>query len=642
MVMEKLREGSKSWVAKVLLAAIILPFAFFGIQYYFDKGGVAGGDVLIKGDGLSVTQGEFNDALRNRMEQLKNANRGQPLDDSALDSPQLRSQVMNGLINSKLLTAHANQSGLEISPHQLADVIAQMAVFQENGQFKNDLYVKVLRANNMTPAVFEDRLRQDIKTQWVEQSLILGNQIPDASVKAFMALAGQTREVAIGRIPLDSVLSQITIAPAAIKQYYDAHPANFQLPERARVQYLVLSQADLASGIQVSAADVKAFYEDPANRAQWSSGETRRASHILIAMGSDKNAAHDKAAKVLAEVRANPSRFAALAHQYSQDPGSAANGGDLGFFGKGAMTPPFEQAVFSMSKGQISDLVESQFGYHIIQLTDVRGGQVKPLAQVTPQITAELKKRKVTQLFNDRAAQFNDLVFQQSTSLKPAAEKLHLTVRESGWVQADGKGADIKDALLNNPKLLAAIFTGETIKNNRNTQAVEVAPDVLVAAHLLAHEDAKLRPLEDVKGSIEAMLKKEEAVQRVQKTGDQALADLKAGKASTLKWSPSQKLNRQQSFQMFGSELTNQMFKADPQTLPAYAGMALATGDYGLVKITAVTSGKTEDEAQAKQMRVQLSQIYGNELMEEFLAAQRAEAKPKILNKKVLEKPQAN
>jgi peptidyl-prolyl cis-trans isomerase D len=408
------------------------------------------------------------------------------------------------------------------------------------------------------------------------------------------------------------------------------------------VQYVVLSQADLAASVQVSAAEVKAFYDDPANRAQWSAGETRRASHILIAMGTDKAAAHDKAAKVLAEVRANPGRFSALAHQYSQDPGSAANGGDLGFFGKGAMTPPFEQAVFSMSKGQISELVETQFGFHIIQLTDVRGGEVKPLAQVTALITAELKKRKVTQAFSDRAAQFNDLVFQQSTSLKPAAEKLHLSVRESGWLQADGKGSDVRDALLGNPKLLSAIFTAETTKNNRNTPAVEVSPDVLVAAHLLSHEDAKLRSLEEVKGSIEALLKKEEAVRRVQKAGEQALADLKAGKASTLKWSPSQKLNRQQSFQMFGGELTGQMFKADPQTLPAYAGMALITGDYGLVKITAVTPGKTDDEAQAKQMRVQLSQIYGNELMEEFLAAQRAQAKPKVLNQKALEKPQAN
>lgn len=643
MVMEKLREGSKSWVAKILLAAIILPFAFFGIQYYFDKGGLGGGDAIIKGgDGLVVTQGEFNDALKNRMEQLRASNRGQPLDDSVLDNPQLRSQVMNGLINSKLLTAHANKVGLEIAPHQLADVIAQMAVFQENGVFKNDVYVKVLRANNMTPAVFEDRLRQDMKTQWVEQSLLLGNQIPEASVKAFMALAGQTREVSLARIPLDSYLAQVTIDAAAIKQYYDAHADNFKTPERAKVQYLVLSQADLGAAAAVSPAEVKAFYDDPANRSHWSSGETRRASHILIAAGSDKAAAKDRATKVLAEVKANPGKFAALARQYSQDPGSAANGGDLGFFGKGAMTPPFEQAVFAMSKGQISELVETQFGFHIIQLVDVRGGQVKPLAQVTPEITAELKKRKVTQAFSDRAAQFNDLVFQQSTSLKPAADKLHLNLRESGWIQADGRGIAPADALLNNPKLLGAVFTAETIKNNRNTPAVEVSPDVLVAARVVAHEDTKLRTLEEVKGSIEALLKKEEAVRRVQKAGEQQLADLKAGKAVDLKWTPAQKLNRQQSFQMLSGELTNQVFKADAAALPAYAGMALVTGDYGLVKVSAVIPGKTDDAAQAKQMRAQLNQIYGNEMMEEFLAVQRAHAEPKILNKKLLEKPQNN
>jgi peptidyl-prolyl cis-trans isomerase D len=643
MVMEKLREGSKSWVAKILLAAIILPFAFFGIQYYFDKGGITSGDTVIKGgDGLVVTQGEFTDALKNRMEQMRASNRGQPLDDSLLDNAQLRQQVMNGLINSKLLTAHANKVGLEIAPQQLADIIARMSVFQENGVFKNDQYVKVLRANNMTPAVFEERLRQDIKTQWVEQSLMLGNQIPEASVKAFMALAGQTREVSLARIPLDSVMAQITIDAAAIKQYYDAHSDNFKVAERARVKYVVLSQADLGAAVAITPAEVKAFYDDPANRARFSSGETRRASHILVAMGKDRAAARDKAAKILAEVRAKPAQFAALARQYSEDPGSAANGGDLGFFGKGAMTPPFEQAAFALGKGQISDLVETQFGFHIIQLVDIKGGQAKSLAQVTPEITTELKKRKLTQAFSDRAAQFNDLVFQQSTSLAPAAEKLHLGLRESGWIQADGRGLEPKDALLGNPKLLASIFTAESTKNNRNTTAVEVSPDVLVAAHVVAHEDSKLRPLEEVKGLIEAQLKKEEATRRVQKLGEQQLADLKAGKAVDLKWTPAQKINRQQSFQMLSGELTNQVFKADAATLPAYAGMALVTGDYGLVKVTAVTPGKTDDATLAKQMRAQLNQIYGNEMMEEFLAVQRAHAEPKVVNKKLLEKPQSN
>ncbi|MDE2259793.1 MAG: peptidylprolyl isomerase, partial [Betaproteobacteria bacterium] len=382
-------------------------------------------------------------------------------------------------------------------------------------------------------------------------------------------------------------------------------------------------------------------YADPANQARWGGDETRRASHILItvppkATEAQRSAARERAQKILEEVRSHPAQFAALAKQYSQDPGSAALGGDLGYFNRGTMTQPFEAAVFTMKPDEIRGPVETEFGYHIVRLTDIKAGKVKSLAEVTPQLTQELRKQRAAQRFAEAAEAFSNLVYEQSTSLQPAAEKLKLTLQDAGWVT---RGASAQASPFNNPKLLNALFSPESIQGGRNTQAIEVAPNTLVAARVVAHEPSVARPLAEVGDAIAQMLRREEAAKLVRREGEARLADLKAGKTVALTWSAKHLLTRQQALSGgLPSTVVTPAFQVNTTHLPAYTGSAAPSGSYVLVRVTQVTPGNPADPAKRRQAEAGLTRAYGDETLSGFIAALRKTADVRLVNKTVLDK----
>ena len=642
MLLEKFRSMSKTWVAKVILVAITVPFALFGLEYYFRQSGTA--DTVAKVDGYSITQAEFNETLRSQQEQLRANNRDQALDPASLDTPQLRSEVLNALINRHLATSYADHANIIIPDHLLVSEISRIEPFQDNGHFSQARYEEALHARGLVPALFESRLRDDLKNELVQEGLITTDWVPQVSVNAFLTLSGQQRDVSVAEITPDAFLDRVKVDDASIQKYYDSHLDRFKVEERVKVQYLVLSADQLSQSIEVSAADVAKAYADPANKARWGGQETRRASHILIlaapkAPDADRAAARALAEKALAEVNANPSQFAAIAKKYSQDPGSAATGGDLGYFGRGAMTPAFENAVFSLKPDQVSGIVETEFGFHIIRLTDIKTAKGKTVTEVTPEITAELRRQRVGQRFSESAENFSNLVYEQSASLKPAAERLKLTLKDSGWVTHAGQA---QDPLLNNPKLIAALFAPESVKNGRNTQAIEVSPNVLVAAHVTLYEAPTARPLNEVGPLIAQLLRREEAGKLAAQEGAARLADLQAGKNISLKWSAVRRLNRQDAVGGLPSGLVADVFKANANHLPVYTGSATANGSYVIAQISAVVPGTITDAARRKQAEIGLVRGYGDEVMAEFLAALRTEGSFRLVNKAILEKQKQN
>lgn len=642
MLLEKFRSMSKTWVAKVILVAITVPFALFGLEYYFRQSGTA--DTVAKVDGYSITQAEFNETLRSQQEQLRANNRDQALDPASLDTPQLRSEVLNALINRHLATRYADHANIIIPDHLLVSEISRIEPFQDNGHFSQARYEEALRARGLVPALFESRLRDDLKNELVQEGLITTDWVPQVSVNAFLTLSGQQRDVSVAEITPDAFLERVKVDDATIQKYYDSHLDRFKVEERVKVQYLVLSADQLSQSIEVSAADVAKAYADPANKARWGGQETRRASHILIlaapkAPNAERVAARALAEKALVEVNANPSQFAAIAKKYSQDPGSAATGGDLGYFGRGAMTPAFENAVFSLKPDQVSGIVETEFGFHIIRLTDIKTAKGKTVTEVTPEITAELRRQRVGQRFSESAENFSNLVYEQSASLKPAAERLKLTLKDSGWITHAGQA---QDPLLNNPKLIAALFAPESVKNGRNTQAIEVSPNVLVAAHVTLYEAPTARPLNEVGPLIAQLLRREEAGKLAAQEGAARLADLQAGKNISLKWSAVRRLNRQDAVGGLPSGLVADVFKANANHLPVYTGSATANGSYFIAQISAVVPGTITDAARRKQAEIGLVRGYGDEVMAEFLAALRTEGSFRLVNKAILEKQKQN
>jgi peptidyl-prolyl cis-trans isomerase D len=337
--------------------------------------------------------------------------------------------------------------------------------------------------------------------------------------------------------------------------------------------------------MQVNDEDSKRFYNE--NAAKFQGDEKRRASHILIGFGPGatpeaKAQAKKKAEEILAEVKKNPAKFAELAKKNSQDPGSAEKGGDLGMFGRGAMVKAFEEAAYSMKPGQVSDLVQSEFGFHIIKLTEI-SGQAQSYESLKPQIRAELMYQKALAKFSEEAENFNNLVYEQSSSLKPAADNYGLQVQKTDWVSAADGAKFFK-----NDKLMSLVFSNEVLNDKRNTEAVEVANNTLVAARVVEHKAAAPRSFDEVKAGITDFLKIEKASKLAIDKGNAALASLKQNQAvSNVDWIPAVTVDRKNAQGLTELTMSN-VFKIDTTKLPAYAGVSDSKKGFLLIKVVAV------------------------------------------------------
>src|SRR5256885_1200857 len=350
----------------------------------------------------------------------------------------------------------------------------------------------------MSPAQFESRLRYDLSLKQLARAVGDSAIAPRAVAQRLSALESQKREVADARILTQQFLSEARIDEAKLKAHYDANQADFRIPERVRAEYVVLSAELLAGQEPVTETELKSAYE--ARAAQYRVDEQRRASHILVK-------SREEADKLLAELKESPGRFAELAKKRSQGPGSAATGGDLGWFGRGMMVKPFDDAVFKLKQNDLQ-IVQSEVGYHVVRLTGIQSGKSRPLEEVRKELSGELARQKGAKKFAEAAENFSNLVYEQPDSLKPAAERFKLPVQSTGWI---AKSASQELGALDNPKLLAALFSQDSIKNKRNTDAIEVGPSTLVAARVVEYQPAAQRSFDQVKGEITDLLLRREA-----------------------------------------------------------------------------------------------------------------------------------
>ncbi|MHB1358063.1 MAG: SurA N-terminal domain-containing protein [Rhodocyclaceae bacterium] len=574
--------NSKTFI-KVVLAIIIFPFALWGLDSYVGTGG-SGEIATVGGSPIAIT--EFQEALREQQEQLRPMLGNQ--NPALLDSPELRRAVLDRLINRRLLAVNAQQAKLGVSDAQLAAFIAAVPQLQENGQFSRERYAALVASQNISKEIFEARLRQDIVMQ---QALAAVTEAAPASRFAADRWLGaqlEQREIAEAILHPEQYAVRVKLAAAAAKIYYDANRQQFETPEQIRAEFVVLSQEQFANQVSVTEEEVKKAYAAEANR--YKQPEMRRASHILITVsGADSGAAEAKAAELLAQLRKSPADFEKLARQHSQDTGSAAQGGDLDWFGRGMMVKPFEDAVFVLKENQISDLVRSDFGFHIIKLTGVRAERAQPFEEVRAGIAAELKRHAAARKYTEAAESFTNMVYEQSDSLKPVIEKFKLEPRKSDWFVREGAATPP----FTNAKLMAALFSEDALKNKRNTEAVEVGPNTLVAARVVEYRPAELPSFESLQPVIEKILVRQEAVKLAVQDGADKLARLRQGENVAVTWSGARSVSRAEAQQspnasrMFPAAV-RAVFGADAAKLPAYAGAEAPGGAYVLYRIDAV------------------------------------------------------
>ena len=607
-------------IVQIFLALITLPFAFFGVESYM-RNTTDGSTVARIGD-VKITQQQFQQAMRDQQERLR-AQLGS-VDPKLLDSPEARKAVIDDLVDQRLLMLEAGKSRLMASDEAVRRAIGGIQAFQVDGKFSTERYQAALANQGMSPTGFEAQVRQDLTLQQLAGSIGQTGILALTAVDRVLALQSEKREVMEYRLANESYMDKVKLTEEAARKFYDENSKQFEIAEQARAEYVVLSMDAIAAQLAVTEAEVKAWYEGHKDR--YGQPEERRASHILVGfekLGKEK--AKARAEEVLKDVRKTPAAFAELAKKNSDDPGSAAKGGDLGFFGRGAMVKAFEEAAFGQKEGEISGLVESEFGFHIIKVTGIHAAKEKPLAEVKSEIEAELKKTAAARKFAEAAEAFTNTVYEQSDSLKPVAEKFKLEVKQSGWLT---RLANPANGPLGNEKLLAALFSEDAVKNKRNTEAVEVGPNTLVAARILDHKAAALQPFESVKGNVETLLKRQEAQALARKDGEARLEMLKKGE-DKLAWGAAKAVSRLDP-RLVPPAAVAPIFKMDSGKLPGYTGVELAGSGYALFKLVRVEAGEKLDDARRQAMLRQFYTLSMQEEVQAYLSALRNRYKVEI------------
>jgi peptidyl-prolyl cis-trans isomerase D len=473
-------------------------------------------------------------------------------------------------------------------------------------------------------------MRRDMALQQLTTSIQSTAFAPRTVAKRLSDINDQEREVQELIFPVAEFLPQVKVTDAMIKSYYDKNAALFQVPEQVTVEYVVLNADVVESQVAVSDAEVTEFYNK--NQKRFGTEERRTASHILInapkdASSSDKAAAKQKAEAILAEVRKNPADFAKIAKEKSQDPGSAEMGGDLGVVEKGAFVAPVENAIAKLKQGEISGVVESEFGYHIITVTNVTPAAVKSLDEVKGEITAELTKAKMSKKFSELAEVFSDTVYEQSDSLKPVADKLKLQVQTVSNLSRTPSPA-LGDSPVNNAKFLQAIFSADALKNKRNTEAVEVAPSTLVAGRVVEFKPAAKRPLAEVEPMIRQAVTMQEALSLARKAGEAKMAAVKASGDAAGFAAPTVVARTKQP--TINPAAAMAVLKADVTKLPAYVGVEVPGQGYGVYRIAKVTLPAQPDAARRASEAEQITGVVAQQEMYGFIEALKKKFKAEV------------
>jgi peptidyl-prolyl cis-trans isomerase D len=594
----------------VLFLLIVPSFVLFGLQGYDRM--QERGEVVATVDGQPIHQQEWDEAHKQQVDRLREQMPN--LDTKLFDSPEAKYGTLERLVRDRVMAAAAADSHFLVADQRVArelqsnELIA--ALRGPDGKLDMERYKQLLAARGMTPEMFENSVRQDLALRQVLGGVAQSSFTPAAQAGVSLGSFFERREAQIARFNAADYRAKVEPTEAELQAFYKDNGQLFQAPEQASIEYVVLDLATVEKGVAVNEADLKTYYEQNAARLA-GKPEERRASHILVTVNQgaspeDKAKARAKAEELLAQVRKNPDSFAEVAKKNSQDPGSAAQGGDLDFFARGAMTKPFEDAVFAMkNKGDISELVESEFGYHIIRLTDIRTDKPKTFEELRPQLEAQVRKEQAQKKYAEAAETFSNTVYEQSDSLKPVADKLKLEIRTAQAVtRTPQPGAA---GPLANAKFLTAVFSPDALERKRNTEAVEFGPNQMVSGRITQHSPARTRPFEEVKAQVREQVVAARAAELAKKEGEAKLAAWKAAPASA-QLPAAEVLSRQDGKHPL--PVINAALRADPAKLPALVGVDLGAEGYAVVQVNKVLPREAPPAQQAQQEQQQYGRAW--------------------------------
>ncbi len=629
---DSIRNNSK--ILMGLLFLLVIPsFVLFGIEGYSkfeDKGAV-----VARVDGQKITQSEWDAAHQQEVDRIRASVPN--LDPKLLDSAQARYATLDKMVNDRLIARASEKQLLVTSDQRLARYLQQdpsiAGLRGADGKLDMERYRQLAASQGMTPEMLEARVRRDLSNQQVlaglQAAVFASAKQTDTALDAYL----QRREIQLKRWSPAEFAAKVDVSDADLERYYKENSERFRSVESVDLEYLVLDVAALQSRIELPEQDLKTYYEQ--NLQRLGGKEQRRASHILINAAKDlpaaeKQKARAKAESLLASVRKSPKTFADVARKNSDDTGSAERGGDLDFFARGAMVKPFEDAAFALKKGEISDIVESEFGYHIILLTDVKLPQVPTFESMRPQLEADMRKQQAQRQFAELAENFSNSVYEQSDSLAPVAERLKLSIQKvQGLTRTPVAGVS---AVLSNPKLVQAVFSEDAIVKRRNTAAVEVAPNTLVSARVVNHRPAAVRPLNDVKADVRQQLIQVKSAELAKAEGQARLAAWKADVAQA-SLGEVVRVSRDQA-PALPQAVIDAALRADPAKMPALLGVDLGIQGYAVVRVNKIVPRPEATAQQSEQSRQQFARLWGQAESQAYLASLKSQFKVEMLAQK--------
>ena len=631
-MLDKFRSYAQTKAAQVILALVLIPFALFGIDSYLNQ---AGNNLSIaKVDGYKIALPEYNRAIENVRNRMMSE--GKKVDPAMFDSFEFKESVVDGLITKQLINNDIKKSQFKITDQQLSQYIIGMPDFQKDGKFSQELYDKVLQNNQLNPKKFEESIRNDLLIQQVRDGLQKLTFIPPNNLTETLKATSQQREVTIAEFKTKEYMAKANISEKDMQAFYDQNKSKFLAPEQVKAEFVVFSLTSILPSITVSEVEVKAFYKTNADKYQ--NQQQREASHILIAASknaapAEKAKAKAKAEDVLGQIKKNPKQFEELATKYSQDPESAKKGGDLGAFGRGMMVKPFDDAVFSMKVNEISGIVESDFGYHIIKLTKVIG-EGGGFDAIKPQIKAELIYQKAQDKYAALAEDFSNKVYEQSSSLDVVSKKFNLPIQKTDWISRNES-----DKFFKNEALMNALYSKESIKDRRNTEAIEVTPNNLISARVVDYKAQSTKPFAEVKKSIEDYLKFEAAKKLVATEGEAALKSV-ADASRKIDWQATVLVDRKNT-KGLSQAVTNHAYKMPTDKLPSYSGFVDGNNGYVIVKVSKVAFPNDDNEENKKEFASSYTEALSSEYLSAYLKGLKAKSSVSV-NQKFFEATQKN
>jgi peptidyl-prolyl cis-trans isomerase D len=594
----------------VMFLLIIPSFVVFGISGY-DRMREKG-DAVARVGSHDITQAEWDAAHRQEVDRIRA--RMPTIDVKLLDTPQARYATLERLVQERVLADAADKAKLTTSDERLLRSLKEdpsAGLVRADGSLDVERYRLLAGAQGMSTEMLDARIKTAMAVNQVQAGLtesgFAGASLANVSLNAFF----EKREVQVARFNTNDFVGKVNPTEAELETYYKANQSQFQAPEQASIEYVVLDLAAVKKGITLNESDVKAYYDQ--NAAKLSGPEERKASHILINAPKDAPAAERAKAKaraqeLLAQVRKAPATFADVAKKESQDTGSGANGGDLGFFARGAMVKPFEDAAFSMKAGDISDLVESDFGYHIIKLVEIKTPKQRSFEEMRAEIENDLKTQQAQKKYAEAAEAFTNGVYEQSDSLKPIADKLKLEVKTAANLQR--KPLPGATGELANAKLLAAVFSADSIEKNHNTEAVEIGPNQLASAHITKYAPARTQPFAEVHDLVKARWVANRAAEMAKKEGADKLAAWKANGAGAA-LEPAVVVSRDKT-ENLPPPVVDAVLRANAATLPAWTGVDLGPQGYVVVKVNKLVPRAAADENAAKMERTRYERAWAS------------------------------